>query len=705
MLDHTPPHTQSLTPFPPRPPKRERSLVPVHAPVQSRPGSLLRIRAWAAQAPLAQQRLVAAHSGLVRSIARRFFGHGVSLSDLYHAGVTALLRAAATYNPTLSSSATKPAQSRAQAKDKAENEEKEDKEGKAKTWQEDEYGMRKGRLWALPGLRRRATVESGQGEATLQQEVWRRSPVFSFPRYAYFQYAEISAAYASFRKQHTREPTLEDLSAATSLSPQRIVTVSRAMRRVKNPLSFDVSSLPNRTHAETFSNDKADPWQHLLDSEHLVLLSHALSSLDPHRRLVNCCSTGDDTQNGVLFGGISIAAIEEGIFEIEIRPPAKWVISEKDAFVDLLIVELWGPSIAYAEVKKEGSDNTRWRVSYRVWDVGKYIATVISGCSNLNYTAKFAQQGTEAFANWTLTEISNWEGTGSRAGAGEQKGNTAGGGAATSIGAAGTGGQVAEQAGAREEGGRAEAEGQGEEEAEEEAEGEAEGGAEGEAEWRREAELELYEGPCRQSVAGRWLSEGHKYRWRFYPCASPLPPPSQWVEALQARGIREISFVGDSHQRFLMLFINYLVMHDVDDALWKFHGDIVINIPPPKERTDLKPLKMNFFWVDGTYQNGEYGCDCRGFWSHRNDSFPEFSDSADVTIIDGGFWAEIERYGIGYLDGWPVEAPRYFDTCTETDPHYTCHKPKQGTKNGMFFGDVGQAMVEHTIYTLLYRLQ
>ncbi|CAI7869955.1 unnamed protein product, partial [Closterium sp. NIES-54] len=332
----------------------------------------------AAQAPLAQQRLVAAHSGLVRSIARRFFGHGVSLSDLYHAGVTALLRAAATYNPSFAStasdlsthqpSATKTTHSRARGEekeekvdkgDKGEKRDKKEKEGRVKAWQEDEYGMRKGRLWALPGLRRRAGVEIGRDEAergrggveggrgegdemrgqeegeglgqrvcegpaditqmamqeekgraidsneeqqqqamsfsswasrlvyqTLQQEVWRRSPVFSFPRYAYFQYAEISAAYSSFRKQHAREPTLADLSAATSLSPQRIVTVSRAMRRVKNPLSFDVSSLPNRTHTETFSNDKTDPWQHLLDSEHLFLLSHALSSLDPHRRLI-----------------------------------------------------------------------------------------------------------------------------------------------------------------------------------------------------------------------------------------------------------------------------------------------------------------------------------------------------------------------------------------------------------------------------------
>ncbi|CAI5466589.1 unnamed protein product, partial [Closterium sp. Yama58-4] len=207
-------------------------------------------------------------------------------------------------------------------------------------------------------------------------------------------------------------------------------------------------------------------------------------------------------------------------------------------------------------------------------------------------------------------------------------------------------------------------------------------------------------------------------RWRFYPCASPLPPPSLWVEALQARGIREINFVGDSHQRFLMLFINYLVMHDVDDALWKFHGDIVINIPPPKGRTDLKPLKMNFYWVDGMYHNDEYGCTRRGFWSHRNTTFPDLSLSADpygdcgvlvptnllIEHMNGMIKTEIRRYGIGYLDGWPVEIPRYFDTCSVKDRHYTCHKGKEGTKNGMFYGDVGEAMVMHTMYNLLYKL-
>ncbi|GJP41434.1 hypothetical protein CLOM_g1113 [Closterium sp. NIES-68] len=479
-------------------------------------------------------------------------------------------------------------------------------------------------------------------------------------------------------------------------------------------------------------------------------------------------------RGGVVMFGSGCAGCVAGqwcSFEIEIRPPAKWVFPVTEAFLDYLIVELWGPSIAYADVKREGSDNKRWKVSYRVWDAGEYTATVTSGCSTLNYTSRFAQQGIEPFANWTLSvshpfandpsslrdfaklpanPLPNPESGTKKAG---KRGKA--GGEAERILAQGAGG----------------------------AEGEAEGG-----DWREEAEVEWTEAPCDQAVAGRWLYVEDAYRWRFYPCAAPLPPPSQWVEALQERGIREISFVGDSHQRFLMLFINYLVMHDVDDALWKYHGDIVINLPPPKKRRDLQPLRLNFYWVDGMYQNDEYGCIRRGFWSHRNNTFPDLSKSADVTIIDGGFWAtcnckqaeqafskhlpeyvawarrqldrlqlwhgkhrgngnsagangkpwmlyrsivpwrasgecggliptnsliehmnamikaEIRRYGIGYLDGWPVEAPRYFDTCSEKDLHYTCHRKEQGTKNGMFFGDVGQAMVDNTLHNLLYKL-
>ncbi|CAI5501519.1 unnamed protein product [Closterium sp. Naga37s-1] len=347
-------------------------------------------------------------------------------------------------------------------------------------------------------------------------------------------------------------------------------------------------------------------------------------------------------RGGVLMFGSGCAGCVAGqwcSFEIEIRPPAKWVFPETDAFVDFLIVELWGPSIAYADVKRVGSDSKRWKVSYRVWDAGEYTVTVISGCTNLNYTAKFAKQGVEPFANWILTvahpfanlptarDLSQLpadspprENAGSGTGKGRKGGKAEG--EVERVLAERAGGEVGAERGADSPSNsgsgtgkgrkRGKAEGEVERVLAERAGGEvgAEGGAGGEegGDWLAEAEAEWHEAPCDQAVAGRWLHVNNAYRWRFFPCASPVPPPPQWVEALQARGIREISFVGDSHQRFLMLFINYLVMHDVDDALWKFHGDIVINLPPPKGRTDLKPLKLNFYWVDGMYHNDEYGC-------------------------------------------------------------------------------------------------
>ncbi|CAI5984460.1 unnamed protein product [Closterium sp. NIES-64] len=383
-------------------------------------------------------------------------------------------------------------------------------------------------------------------------------------------------------------------------------------------------------------------------------------------------------RGGVLMFGSGCAGCVAGqwcSFEIEIRPPAKWVFAATEAFVDFLIVELWGPSIAYADVKRIGSDSKRWKVSYRVWDAGEYTVTVISGCTNLNYTAeirqtsrqfyfisgctdlnytasfanvtvisgctnlnytaKFAKQGVKPFANWTLTVAHPFanlpisgdssqlpanpplrENHGSRTEMAGKRGKAVGE-VERVLAERGAGGQEGSGRGA--EGG---------------AEGGKEGGAEGEegGDWLAEAEAEWHEAPssglCPIGVALLLMhcTAPHPYpsgtflplttssptlrffRWRFFPCASPVPPPSQWVEALAARGIREISFVGDSHQRFLMLFLNYLVMHDVDDALWKFHGDIVINIPPPKGRADLKPLKLNFYWVDGMYHNDEYGC-------------------------------------------------------------------------------------------------
>ncbi|CAI5496205.1 unnamed protein product, partial [Closterium sp. Naga37s-1] len=47
--------------------------------------------------------------------------------------------------------------------------------------------------------------------------------------------------------------------------------------------------------------------------------------------------------------------------------------------------------------------------------------------------------------------------------------------------------------------------------------------------------------------------------WAFFPCSPKELPPSQWISALDRRGIREISIVGDSHQRFLAAHLFFLL--------------------------------------------------------------------------------------------------------------------------------------------------
>ncbi|CAI5999368.1 unnamed protein product [Closterium sp. NIES-65] len=54
------------------------------------------------------------------------------------------------------------------------------------------------------------------------------------------------------------------------------------------------------------------------------------------------------------------------------------------------------------------------------------------------------------------------------------------------------------------------------------------------------------------------------------------------------------------------------------------------------QAAELRPLKLNFYWLAGIYNVGQHGCKKGllkdGRW------FPKVSPAADVTIIDGGSW-------------------------------------------------------------------
>ncbi|CAI6003839.1 unnamed protein product [Closterium sp. NIES-64] len=136
----------------------------------------------------------------------------------------------------------------------------------------------------------------------------------------------------------------------------------------------------------------------------------------------------------------------------------------------------------------------------------------------------------------------------------------------------------------------------------------------------------------RNDLQGGW----HSW-WRFYPCAPSEPKrPAGWVAQLVRKGIQEINIVGDSHQRVLSFHLRYLLSGFADERMVRSHEDM--NFTVTDERSS-KVLRINFYWVDGIYRNREYGCSLRGQYTHNYHTFPNISTTANVTVIEGGYWA------------------------------------------------------------------
>eukprot|EP00897_Mesotaenium_endlicherianum_P005192 jgi/Mesen1/4700/ME000241S03738 len=263
---------------------------------------------------------------------------------------------------------------------------------------------------------------------------------------------------------------------------------------------------------------------------------------------------------------------------------------------------------------------------------------------------------------------------------------------------------------------------------------------------------------CSDAVYARWLLVDGAYRWTPYPCA-PTTPAGAFVARMHERGVRELNFVGDSHQRTLFHHVYALVSGVTDQSKAGWHGDLAY-----VAQQGGRQLKMNFYWLDGIYTNHEFGCLHRGEYSKRRSHFPEISRTADVTILNAGHWTwyqcplperawaarlpdfldwsqanatrkpgaktvyrstttwasdkfgcrartnanfvwanevargMLQRYeGIEYFDGWQVEAPRYLDTCHYRDFHYSCYKP-------VMSGAVGEALALSMMHYLAHVL-
>ncbi|CAI5477558.1 unnamed protein product [Closterium sp. Yama58-4] len=213
-----------------------------------------------------------------------------------------------------------------------------------------------------------------------------------------------------------------------------------------------------------------------------------------------------------------------------------------------------GPALVAADVTAEEGDVTRWRVTYRVWDTGNYSVLVQSECDTLDFAPDYLERvkstGSHVMGQWVLTVLPSTEPATEPAAAAESHPSS----------------KIPQDA------------------------------------------TDGPDSPCDHSIHGRWLftPQQKAYTWQLYPCAQPLPPTSQWVSALQSRGISEINFVGDSHLRFLFHHLYFLLTGKANASTVKLHGDIRLVVPPPSP--ELQPLKLNFYWIGGIYVDGPFGC-------------------------------------------------------------------------------------------------
>ncbi|GJP43616.1 hypothetical protein CLOM_g3056 [Closterium sp. NIES-68] len=271
-----------------------------------------------------------------------------------------------------------------------------------------------------------------------------------------------------------------------------------------------------------------------------------------------------------------------------------------------LTLSLEGPALGYGEVQcVDPPACSHFLVSYRLWDVGVYRATLHVGCENLNFSSSFAAHFNSTFrhdlATWTLSI--GWPDAASKKIPVSSD---------ATAGAAGFGGDAGD-------------------------------GDDSDADTTSPDAFssdttspEIQASPCAgSSIPGRWKkADDGNYTWAFFPCAPAESLPDRWIRELWRKGVREINMVGDSHQRQLAVHLHFLLSGDAD----KRNRGMDFSLESRNQWNET--LRINFYWVDGIYRNGEFGCGHRGKFTHHSTTFPtDLSSTADVTILEGGYWA------------------------------------------------------------------
>ena len=151
--------------------------------------------------------------------------------------------------------------------------------------------------------------------------------------------------------------------------------------------------------------------------------------------------------------------------------------------------------------------------------------------------------------------------------------------------------------------------------------------------------------PSWPSQRGNDLDLVRRADWKleYYNCAAGEGGGGAGAEfamapgALLDVGVREMSFIGDSHMRALVFSLVYGIMAAQDPGYqleMSWHVNRVWDLPVKETQ---ETLRINFYWLGGMYEEeGPYGCTRWGLES----GWPlNYSSSSDVVVMDGGAWA------------------------------------------------------------------
>ncbi|CAI5528619.1 unnamed protein product [Closterium sp. Naga37s-1] len=301
---------------------------------------------------------------------------------------------------------------------------------------------------------------------------------------------------------------------------------------------------------------------------------------------------------GVTIHGRGCATCIRGqrcSFRLSVRAPAQWAegvlqTTKRGWWKRDVTVTMRGAAMGAGDVRCLDPPHCReMRVTYRLWDGGEYLATMHIGCANLRFSPLYYlhlnKTAQHDLVSWPLTVLPR---TAPNSTAQAQQ---------TRLSLPQQGSSPSQA--------------------------------------YPEPDSDLPSSPCiGASVPARWKMRNGLYRWEPFFCTHKELPASRWIAALEQRGIREISIVGDSHQRFLTAHLYYLLTGRADMRMKKWRDNLFYTA----EDGEGRELKINFYWIDGIYSNGKFGCSHRGITTRRETQYPNISSTADVTLFEGGYW-------------------------------------------------------------------